>query len=82
MESDQLLEPCRNGRFLAAAQRELLLEPHIRALAISVDYAGTSVRLSGLVPSFYAKQLAQEVIIRLLRQMKSDQTVENAIEVQ
>ena len=82
MESDQLVEPCRNGRLLAAAQKELLLEPHVRAFAISVNYAGSAVRLTGLVPSFYIKQVAQEVVIRLLRQMNSDHTVDNAIRVE
>lgn len=82
MENEYLPGPCQNGELLAAAQRALLLESHTHSYAIRVDYAGSAVRLTGLVPSFYVKQVAQEVVIHLLWRINSNQVVENAIEVQ
>ena len=71
-----------NGHLLSAIRHELSSEPHIRYLLIDIDCTSTAIRLTGLVPNYYMKQLAQTVVLKLLNRMKSDQQVQNEIRVE
>ena len=75
-------QPHQNGQLLLAVQQELSLSSHVNSFHIAVDYYGSSVRLTGCVPSYFLKQMAQVTVMSLLRRINSEKELRNEIEVQ
>ena len=71
-----------NGQFLASVSRELATDSHVRHYNIMVNGNSTSIRLLGVVPSFYAKQMAQEAVMRLIARCNKEVQVKNELRVE
>ena len=63
-------------------RQELHNEPHVRHHIVHINWTASAVKLTGVVPSFYITQMAQEVLMHLLERVNVTRLIQNEILVE